>query len=94
MYGYREFEDAVIVEEWVVEVNVIPDGSIPIKGAAQFDLSPLLAGDLSPSNKMRVGILQAAGHGFAWPASRPGGQSGDKSPHSKSLSELREPSPL
>ena len=56
------------------------------------DLSPLLAGDLSPSNctartisaKRQVQVARrAAVRGAAWATSRPSGKSGDKSPHSK-----------
>ena len=55
------------------------------------DSSPLSAGDLSPSNVGARPLVSAAVPSFAarlprraaWPTSRPGGQSGDKSPHSK-----------
>jgi len=56
------------------------------------DLSPLSAGDLSPSNgvtrtrRVKRKVLQirrAASRGAALPTSRPSGKSGDQSPHSK-----------
>ena len=46
------------------------------------DLSPLLAGDLSPSTSHVAVMSRAAGRGSVWPTSRPNNQSGDKSPHS------------
>ncbi len=56
------------------------------------DLSPLSAGDLSPSSvegqsswwrRALLVVRRTAGRGAAWATSRPSGQSGDKSPHSK-----------
>jgi hypothetical protein len=40
--------------------------------------------------RSRGAFLRAAERGSAWPASRPSSQSGDKSPHSKSFSEMHE----
>jgi hypothetical protein len=47
------------------------------------DLSPLSAGDLSPSQPQACPhFSEPLGRGSAWATSRPGGESGDESPHS------------
>ena len=54
------------------------------------DLSPLSAGDLSPSTTQRATRApHAAKRGSALPASRQSAQSGDESPHSKASRSLR-----
>ena len=50
------------------------------------DLSPLSAGDLSPSKSdARPQVREPLKRGSAGPTSRPGAESGDESPHSKAL---------
>src|SRR3977135_117152 len=60
------------------------------------DLSALSAGDLSPSSASGAARIfpRAAGRGPALATSRQSGESGDESPHSKSLSSMRELSSL
>ena len=37
MVGQRDFEDAITIEEYVVEVDVLPDGSITDEDGNHFD---------------------------------------------------------
>jgi tetratricopeptide (TPR) repeat protein len=55
------------------------------------DLSPLSAGDLSPSKaNQRAEANERPMRGSAGPTNRPGEESGDKSPHSKTLRAVSE----
>ena len=94
VYNICSWPDASAKQREQVEAQA----RIVLAARARFmecgDSSPLSAGDLSPSNPpSATAASRAAGRGSALPASRQSGNSGDKSPHSKSatLADLYDP---